>query len=78
MNFLAICTVSRSTLISLVVNGENYTEVLEFSRHSENLFPLLTQTLDEHNLTLADFDCFGCVVGPGFWVCSFQTDCGDK
>ncbi len=65
MNFLAICTVSRSTLISLVVNGENYTEVLEFSRHSENLFPLLTQTLDEHNLTLADFDCFGCVVGPG-------------
>lgn len=65
MNFLAICTVSRSTLISLCVNGQNYTKLLDFSRHSENLFPLLTQLLDEHNLTLDDFDCFGCVVGPG-------------
>ncbi len=65
MNFLAICTVSRSTLIAMRVGDETITKVLQFSRHSEHLFPLLTAMLDERGLTLADFDCFACVVGPG-------------
>lgn len=65
MDFLAICTVSRSTLIAMRVGDKTITKVLQFSRHSENLFPLLTQTLDEHKLSLDDFDCFACVVGPG-------------
>ncbi len=65
MNFLAICTVSRATLISLEIDGKNYTKTLEFSRHSENLFPLLMEMLEKHDLKLSDFDCFGCVTGPG-------------
>lgn len=65
MNFLAICTVSRSTLLAIEKNGETFTETLEFSRHSENLFPLLMQLLEKHDIKLGDFDCFGCVTGPG-------------
>jgi len=65
MNFLIICTVSRSTLISIGVNDKIITKSLEFSRHSENLFPLLTALLEENKLSLHDFDCFGCVIGPG-------------
>ncbi len=65
MNFLAICTVSRATLIALEIDGKIYTETLEFSRHSENLFPLLMQMLEKHDINLSDFDCFGCVTGPG-------------
>lgn len=65
MNVLAICTASKSTLITINYQGTLITKKLEFSRHSENLFPLLLETLEEHNLGLKDFDCFGCVVGPG-------------
>ena len=65
MNFLAINTAGKSTQIALVVNGKQILSELEFSKHSENLFPLLSKTLEENNLSLDDFDTFACVVGPG-------------
>ncbi len=65
MNILSISTASKSTLITIEINGQLHSRMLEFSKHSENLFPLLIDMLDEFDLTLADFDCFGCVVGPG-------------
>ncbi len=65
MNFLAICTASKSTLIAMCVNGVEKTAKLEFSRHSENLFPLLDKALNENGFNLNDFDVFSCVVGPG-------------
>ena len=65
MNFLAINTAGRSTQIAIQVNGKIITNTLEFSKHSENLFPLLSKTLEDNKLTLDDFDTFACVVGPG-------------
>lgn len=65
MSFLAICTVGRATLIVAKTGDQVFCEELEFSRHSENLFPLLIKMLSSHDLGLEDFDCFGCVVGPG-------------
>lgn len=65
MNTLSICTASSATLIAIEYNGEKITKTLAFSRHSENLFPLLIELLDSHNLSLNNFDCFGCVTGPG-------------
>ena len=65
MNILSISTASKSTLISIFYQGKFITRALEFSKHSENLFPLLIDTLEKNDLTLADFDAFGCVIGPG-------------
>lgn len=65
MNILAISTASRSTLITINHNNRCINKMLEFSRHSENLFPLLIKTLEENQIALKDFDVFGCVVGPG-------------
>ena len=65
MNFLSINTAGRATIIAINYQGKKIYKTLDFSRHSENLFPLLLKTLDENNLKLDDFDCFGGVVGPG-------------
>ena len=65
MNFLAINTAGRATQIVMKIKEKLVVKELDFSRHSENLFPLLCELLEENGVSLDSFDCFGGVVGPG-------------
>ena len=65
MKVLALNTAGRETQIAVVEQNSEFLQESSFSRHSENLFPLLENTLATANVKLSDFDAFACVVGPG-------------
>ena len=65
MNLLAFNTAGLETQIALIKGAEVFLKQSAFSRHSENLFPLLEDLMEISNTRIGEIDAFACVVGPG-------------
>ena len=65
MNLLAFNTAGLETQIALIKGAEVFLKQSAFSRHSENLFPLLEDLMSVSNTSINEIDAFACVVGPG-------------
>ena len=65
MKILAFNTVGPDTQIAIEVDGKQFFKTVAFSRHSESFFPNLEAELSKLKLSISDFDCIGCVIGPG-------------
>lgn len=67
MNILAVDTSSRNLNIALNLNGEIKGFFIKDCQltHSEILMKKLDEIITQNNLSLKDFDFFGCCIGPG-------------
>ena len=66
MNYLVIDTTKQNAVLVACVNSKCYTSVLPSTKkHSEYLLVSLQELLEKANISLAEFDAFGCVTGPG-------------
>lgn len=65
MKLLALNTAGKNTQLGFVIDNKEYSLSAGFSRHSESLFPLLSEMCEEHKIALSSLDCFACVIGPG-------------
>ena len=63
---IAISTAFKRAYIALSINGkEDYYELDEGNRHSENLLPEIDNLLQKNDLQLSQNHTFALVIGPG-------------